>query len=159
MRISDWGSDVCSSDLSDKTGLVDLARALAARGVDLLSTGGTAKAIRDDGLPVRDVSEATGFPEMMDGRVKTLHPVVHGGLPGRAGTDDAVMAENGIAPIDLLVLNPYPLEKVSADPASTMDEIIANIATDGPAMLPSRARHFATEAEAHRPAQYTVLLA
>src|SRR3546814_4369082 len=87
--------------VSDKTGLVDLARALAARGVDLLSTGGTAKAIRDAGLPVRDVSEATGFPEMMDGRVKTLHPVVHGGLLGRAGTDDAVMAEHGIAPIDL----------------------------------------------------------
>src|SRR3546814_15777245 len=74
--------------VSDKTGLVDLARALAARGVDLLSTGGTAKAIRHAGLPVRDVSEATGFPEMMDGRVKTLHPVVHGGLLGRAGTDE-----------------------------------------------------------------------
>src|SRR5690606_21274412 len=110
--------------VSDKTGLVDLARALAARGVDLLSTGGTAKAIRDAGLPARDVSEATGFPEMMDGRVKTLHPVVHGGLLGRAGTDDAVMAEHGIAPIDLLVLNLYPFERVSADPASTMDEIV-----------------------------------
>src|SRR5690606_19401418 len=82
--------------VSDKTGLVDLARALSARGIELLSTGGTARAIREAGLPVKDVSEATGFPEMMDGRVKTLHPVVHGGLLGRAGTDDTVMAEHGI---------------------------------------------------------------
>ena len=99
--------------VSDKTGLIDLARALAARGVELLSTGGTARAIREAGLPVRDVSEVTGFPEMMDGRVKTLHPVVHGGLLGRAGLDDAVMAEHGIAPIDLLVLNLYPFEQVA----------------------------------------------
>src|SRR3954471_11722265 len=91
--------------VSDKTGLIDLARVLAAHGVELLSTGGTAKALRDAGLAVKDVSEATGFPEMMDGRVKTLHPMVHGGLLGRAGTDDAVMAQHGIAPIDLLVLN------------------------------------------------------
>ncbi|HEY9541634.1 MAG TPA: bifunctional phosphoribosylaminoimidazolecarboxamide formyltransferase/IMP cyclohydrolase [Luteimonas sp.] len=140
--------------VSDKTGLVDLARALAARGVDLLSTGGTAKAIRDAGLPVRDVSEATGFPEMMDGRVKTLHPVVHGGLLGRAGTDDAVMAEHGIAPIDLLVLNLYPFEKVSADPASTLDEIVENIDIGGPAMLRSAAKNFARVAVATDPAQY-----
>ena len=91
--------------VSDKTGLLDLARALAARGVELVSTGGTARAIREAGLPVEDVSDVTGFPEMMDGRVKTLHPLVHGGLLGRAGTDDAVMAQHGIAPIDLLVLN------------------------------------------------------
>ena len=89
--------------VSDKTGLIALASALAARNVELLSTGGTARAIREAGLPVRDVSELTGFPEMMDGRVKTLHPMVHGGLLGRAGTDDAVMAEHGIVPIDLLV--------------------------------------------------------
>ena len=108
--------------VSDKTGLLDLARALAARGVELLSTCGTAKAIRDAGLPVRDVSEVTGFPEMMDGRVKTLHPLVHGGLLGRAGIDDAVMAQHGIAPIDLLVLNLYPFEKVSADPSSSMED-------------------------------------
>ena len=79
--------------VSDKTGLIDLARALAARGIELLSTGGTAKAIRDAGLPVNDVSDLTGFPEIMDGRVKTLHPRVHGGLLGRRGLDDAVMAE------------------------------------------------------------------
>ena len=107
--------------VSDKTGLLELARALAARNVELLSTGGTARAIREAGLPVRDVSEVTGFPEMMDGRVKTLHPMVHGGLLGRAGLDDAVMAEHGIGAIDLLVLNLYPFEKVSANPDSSIE--------------------------------------
>ena len=101
--------------VSDKTGLIELASALAARGVELLSTGGTAKAIREAGLPVKDVAEVTGFPEMMDGRVKTLHPMVHGGLLGRAGLDDAVMAQHGIAAIDLLVLNLYPFEAVTAE--------------------------------------------
>ena len=102
--------------VSDKTGLVELATALAARQVELWSTGGTARTLRDAGLQVRDVSELTGFPEMMDGRVKTLHPMVHGGLLGRSGTDDAVMAQHGIATIDLLVLNLYPFEQVTADP-------------------------------------------
>ncbi|MEW6729389.1 MAG: bifunctional phosphoribosylaminoimidazolecarboxamide formyltransferase/IMP cyclohydrolase, partial [Pseudomonadota bacterium] len=82
--------------VSDKTGLVDFARFLASRGVELLSTGGTARLLREAGLAVRDVSEHTGFPEMMDGRVKTLHPKVHGGILGRRGVDDAVMAEHGI---------------------------------------------------------------
>ena len=91
--------------VSDKAGLVELASALHRHGVELVSTGGTAQALREAGLPVRDVSELTGFPEMMDGRVKTLHPVIHGGLLGRAGTDDAVMAAHGIPAIDLLVLN------------------------------------------------------
>ena len=140
--------------VSDKTGLVELARALAAHNVELLSTGGTAKTIRDAGLPVRDVSEATGFPEMMDGRVKTLHPVVHGGLLSRAGLDDAVMARHGIAPIDLLVLNLYPFEKVSANPSSTMDQIVENIDIGGPAMLRSAAKNFARVAVATDPAQY-----
>ncbi|HJR72117.1 MAG TPA: bifunctional phosphoribosylaminoimidazolecarboxamide formyltransferase/IMP cyclohydrolase [Luteimonas sp.] len=140
--------------VSDKTGLIDLGRALAARGVELLSTGGTAKALRDAGLAVKDVAEATGFPEMMDGRVKTLHPVVHGGLLGRAGTDDAVMAQHGIAPIDLLVLNLYPFEKVSADPSSSMDDIVENIDIGGPAMLRSAAKNFARVAVATDPAQY-----
>ena len=140
--------------VSDKTGLLDFAQALSAHGVQLLSTGGTAKALREAGLPVQDVSEATGFPEMMDGRVKTLHPVVHGGLLGRAGTDDAVMAEHGIAPIDLLVLNLYPFEKVSADPASTLGDIVENIDIGGPAMLRSAAKNFARVAVATDPAQY-----
>ena len=144
--------------VSDKTGLLDLARALAARNVELLSTGGTARAIRDAGLPVRDVSEVTGFPEMMDGRVKTLHPLVHGGLLGRAGIDDAVMAEHGIGAIDLLVLNLYPFEAVSANPDSTMDEIIENIDIGGPAMLRSAAKNYARVAVATDPAQYQRLL-
>ncbi len=144
--------------VSDKTGLLDLARALAARNVELLSTGGTAKAIRDAGLPVRDVSEVTGFPEMMDGRVKTLHPLVHGGLLGRAGIDDAVMAAHGIGAIDLLVLNLYPFEAVSANPDSTMDEIIENIDIGGPAMLRSAAKNYARVAVATDPAQYEAIL-
>jgi phosphoribosylaminoimidazolecarboxamide formyltransferase/IMP cyclohydrolase len=144
--------------VSDKTGLVDLARSLAARNVELLSTGGTAKAIRDAGLPVRDVSDVTGFPEMMDGRVKTLHPLVHGGLLGRAGIDDAVMADHGIAAIDLLVLNLYPFERVSADPDSTLDEIVENIDIGGPAMLRSAAKNFARVAVATDPAQYAGIL-
>ena len=144
--------------VSDKTGLLDLARALAARGIELLSTGGTAKAIRDAGLPVQDVSDATGFPEMMDGRVKTLHPIVHGGLLGRAGVDDAVMAEHGIAPIDLLVLNLSPFEKVSASPDSAFDDVIENIDIGGPAMLRSAAKNFARVAVATDPAQYADLL-
>ncbi|QWF17920.1 bifunctional phosphoribosylaminoimidazolecarboxamide formyltransferase/IMP cyclohydrolase [Lysobacter capsici] len=144
--------------VSDKTGLLELAQALAARGVELLSTGGTAKALRDAGLAVRDVSEVTGFPEMMDGRVKTLHPLVHGGLLGRAGTDDAVMAQHGIAAIDLLVLNLYPFEKVAANPASRFDDIIENIDIGGPAMLRSAAKNFARVAVATDPAQYAGLI-
>ncbi len=144
--------------VSDKSGLLDLARALASRNVELLSTGGTAKAIRDAGLPVRDVSDVTGFPEMMDGRVKTLHPLVHGGLLGRAGIDDAVMAEHGIGAIDLLVLNLYPFEAVSANPDSTMDEIIENIDIGGPAMLRSAAKNYARVAVATDPAQYAGIL-
>ncbi|HWI24113.1 MAG TPA: bifunctional phosphoribosylaminoimidazolecarboxamide formyltransferase/IMP cyclohydrolase [Lysobacter sp.] len=144
--------------VSDKTGLVDLAKALSARGVELVSTGGTAKAIRDAGLRVRDVSELTGFPEMMDGRVKTLHPLVHGGLLGRSGTDDAVMAQHGIAAIDLLVLNLYPFVKVSMDPASTFDDVIENIDIGGPAMLRSAAKNFARVAVATDPAQYAGII-
>ncbi|WP_140909273.1 bifunctional phosphoribosylaminoimidazolecarboxamide formyltransferase/IMP cyclohydrolase [Cognatiluteimonas lumbrici] len=145
--------------VSDKTGLVDFARALARHGATLLSTGGTARALREAGLEVTDVSEATGFPEMMDGRVKTLHPVVHGGLLGRAGLDEAVMAEHGIPPIDLLVLNLYPFEKVSADPSSSLGEIVENIDIGGPAMLRSAAKNFARVAVATDPAQYQAIVA
>ncbi|KRG72312.1 phosphoribosylaminoimidazolecarboxamide formyltransferase [Stenotrophomonas terrae] len=145
--------------VSDKTGLIDLARALAARNVELLSTGGTAKAIREAGLPVKDVSDVTGFPEMMDGRVKTLHPMVHGGLLGRAGTDDAVMAEHGIAPIDLLVLNLYPFESVTAQADCSLADAVENIDIGGPAMLRSAAKNFARVAVATSPDQYDALLA
>ncbi|MCW5581299.1 MAG: bifunctional phosphoribosylaminoimidazolecarboxamide formyltransferase/IMP cyclohydrolase [Luteimonas sp.] len=145
--------------VSDKTGLIELATALAARDVELLSTGGTAKAIREAGLPVKDVSELTGFPEMMDGRVKTLHPLVHGGLLGRAGTDDAVMAQHGIAPIDLLVLNLYPFEQVTANAGCTLADAVENIDIGGPAMLRSAAKNFARVAVATSPDQYADLLA
>ena len=144
--------------VSDKTGLIDFGRALASHGVELLSTGGTAKALRDAGLAVKDVSEHTGFPEMMDGRVKTLHPVVHGGLLGRAGVDDAVMAQHGIAPIDLLVLNLYPFERVSVDPAASFEDVIENIDIGGPAMLRSAAKNFARVAVATEPAQYAAIM-
>ena len=140
--------------VSDKTGLLEFAKALAAHGVELLSTGGTAKALREAGLAVKDVSDHTGFPEMMDGRVKTLHPKVHGGLLGRAGIDDAVMAEHGIEAIDLLVLNLYPFAKVSMDPSSTFEDVIENIDIGGPAMLRSAAKNFARVAVATDPAQY-----
>jgi phosphoribosylaminoimidazolecarboxamide formyltransferase/IMP cyclohydrolase len=144
--------------VSDKTGLLELARALAAHGVALISTGGTAKALREAGLAVQDVSAVTGFPEMMDGRVKTLHPLVHGGLLGRAGIDDAVMAAHGIAAIDLLVLNLYPFEQVSANPDSTFADVIENIDIGGPAMLRSAAKNFARVAVATEPAQYAGLV-
>jgi phosphoribosylaminoimidazolecarboxamide formyltransferase/IMP cyclohydrolase len=144
--------------VSDKTGLVDLARALAVRNVELLSTGGTAQALRDAGLTVKDVSEVTGVAEMMDGRVKTLHPKVHGALLGRAGTDDAVMAAQGIAPIDLLVLNLYPFEQVSANPDSSLDDIIENIDIGGPAMLRSAAKNFSRVAVATDSSQYAALV-
>ena len=102
--------------VSDKTGIVELARALAAQGAELVSTGGTATALRDAGLEVRDISDLTGFPEMMDGRVKTLHPKVHGGLLAIRGNDDheASMAEHEIAPIDLVVVNLYPFAETVA---------------------------------------------
>jgi len=145
--------------VSDKSGLLELAQALHRLGVELLSTGGTAKALREAGLPVRDVSDVTGFPEMMDGRVKTLHPLVHGGLLGRAGIDDAVMAEHGIGAIDLLVLNLYPFERVSMDPSSSFEDVIENIDIGGPAMLRSAAKNFARVAVATEPAQYDALVA
>jgi phosphoribosylaminoimidazolecarboxamide formyltransferase/IMP cyclohydrolase len=140
--------------VSDKTGLIDLANTLSAHGVELLSTGGTAKALRDAGLTVRDVSEVTGFPEIMDGRVKTLHPNVHGGLLGRSDIDDAVMVQYGIAPIDLLVLNLYPFEQVTARGDCTLDEAVENIDIGGPAMLRAAAKNFARVAVATDPAQY-----
>jgi phosphoribosylaminoimidazolecarboxamide formyltransferase/IMP cyclohydrolase len=127
--------------VSDKNGVVDFARTLAELGVELLSTGGTAKLLRDSGLKVKDVSEHTGFPEMMDGRVKTLHPKVHGGLLGRRGIDDQVMAEHGIAPIDLLAVNLYPFEATVAKSDVTFSEAIENIDVGGPAMLRAAAKN------------------
>jgi phosphoribosylaminoimidazolecarboxamide formyltransferase/IMP cyclohydrolase len=130
--------------VSDKTGLVDLGRGLAARGVELLSTGGTARALRDAGLTVRDVSEVTGFPEMMDGRVKTLHPMVHGGLLALRNDPAhvAAMEDHGIGAIDLLVVNLYPFEATVAKGAG-WDECIENIDIGGPAMIRAAAKNHA----------------
>jgi len=145
--------------VSDKSGIVELATALAARGIELLSTGGTFKLLRDQGVAVTEVSAHTGFPEMMDGRVKTLHPKIHGGLLGRRGTDDAVMTEHGIAPIDILVLNLYPFEATVAKPGHTFDEAIENIDIGGPAMLRSAAKNHADVAVVTKASQYAELLA
>ena len=140
--------------VSDKTGLIELGRRLAAAKVELLSTGGSAKALREADIPVKDVSDVTGFPEIMDGRVKTLHPKVHGGLLGRRGTDDAVMAELGIAPIDLLVLNLYPFEATVAKPDCTLEQAIENIDIGGPAMLRSAAKNWNDVGVLTSPDQY-----
>jgi phosphoribosylaminoimidazolecarboxamide formyltransferase/IMP cyclohydrolase len=140
--------------VSDKTGLIELGQRLAAAGVELLSTGGSAKALRAAGVAVTDVSDVTGFPEIMDGRVKTLHPKVHGGLLGRRGTDDAVMAELGIAPIDLLVLNLYPFEATVAKPGCTLEDAIENIDIGGPAMLRSAAKNWSDVGVLTAPDQY-----
>ncbi|MBN4844998.1 bifunctional phosphoribosylaminoimidazolecarboxamide formyltransferase/IMP cyclohydrolase, partial [Staphylococcus sp. EG-SA-29] len=141
--------------VSDKTGIVDLARSLAEAGVELVSTGGTAKALREAGLNVRDISDLTGFPEMMDGRVKTLHPVVHGGL--LAVRDDAAhvaaMEEHGIGAIDLVVVNLYPFEATVAKGAER-DEIIENIDIGGPSMVRSAAKNHAFVAIVTDPADY-----
>ncbi|MCW8807330.1 MAG: bifunctional phosphoribosylaminoimidazolecarboxamide formyltransferase/IMP cyclohydrolase [Rhodanobacter sp.] len=145
--------------VSDKTGLIELGQRLTTVGIELLSTGGSAKALREAGIAVTDVSELTGFPEIMDGRVKTLHPKVHGGLLGRRGTDDAVMAELGIAPIDLLVLNLYPFEATVANPDCTLEQAIENIDIGGPAMLRSAAKNWNDVGVLTSPDQYADALA
>ena len=144
--------------VSDKTGVVDLARRLAALGVELVSTGGTCRTLREAGLAVQEVAEVTGFPEIMDGRVKTLHPLIHGGLLGRRGQDDAVMAAHGIAPIDLLVLNLYPFEATVARPDCTLEEAVEQIDIGGPAMLRAAAKNFRHVAVLTEPAQYDAAL-
>ncbi|MCB1624686.1 MAG: bifunctional phosphoribosylaminoimidazolecarboxamide formyltransferase/IMP cyclohydrolase [Pseudomonadales bacterium] len=140
--------------VSDKTGLVELARALAARGIELLSTGGTARALIDAGIAVREVSDYTGFPEIMDGRVKTLHPKVHGGLLGRRGTDDEVMRQHGIAPIDLLVVNLYPFAATIGRLNCSYAEAIENIDIGGPAMLRAAAKNHESVTVVVDPADY-----
>jgi phosphoribosylaminoimidazolecarboxamide formyltransferase/IMP cyclohydrolase len=140
--------------VSDKQGLVAFARALAAHGVELLSTGGSAASLRDAGLPVTEVSAHTGFPEIMDGRVKTLHPKIHGGLLGRRGQDDAVMQAHDIAPIDLLVVNLYPFAQTIAKPDCTLEDAIENIDIGGPAMVRAAAKNHAHVAVVVDPADY-----
>jgi len=145
--------------VSDKTGLVELARALAARDVEILSTGGTASLLAGSGLGVREVSAYTGFPEIMAGRVKTLHPKIHGGLLGRRGIDDQVMALHGIQPIDLLVVNLYPFAETVSRPNCRYAEAIENIDIGGPAMLRAAAKNHESVAVTVDPADYPALLA
>ncbi len=129
--------------VSDKSGIIEFCNQLQALGISILSTGGTAKLLEGNGIGVTDVSEYTGFPEIMDGRVKTLHPKVHGGLLGRRGTDDAVMAKHDIEPIDLVVVNLYPFEATVSRPECTLEEAIENIDIGGPTMLRSAAKNHA----------------
>lgn len=127
--------------VSDKTGIVEFAQALSAQGVEILSTGGTHRLLNENGVAVREVSDYTGFPEMMDGRVKTLHPKVHGGILGRRGTDDAVMEEHGILGIDMVVVNLYPFAATVADPNCDLPTAIENIDIGGPTMVRSAAKN------------------
>jgi phosphoribosylaminoimidazolecarboxamide formyltransferase/IMP cyclohydrolase len=145
--------------VSDKTGLIDFARALSAQGVELLSTGGTAKAIRDAGLPVKDVSEFTGFPEMLDGRVKTLHPKVHAGILAVRDNDAHVvtMNEHGLGYIDLVCVNLYPFVQTVSKP-HTLDDAIENIDIGGPAMVRSSAKNYKHVAIVTDPADYAGLI-
>ena len=144
--------------VSDKTGIVDFARALSETGIEILSTGGTAKLLQENKVPVVEVSDYTGFPEMMDGRVKTLHPKIHGGLLGRRGKDDAVMAEHGIDPIDMVVVNLYPFEQTIARDDCTLPMAIENIDIGGPTMLRAAAKNHADVAVVVDAADYERIL-
>ena len=140
----------------DKTGVAEFAKRLAARGVEIVSTGGTARLLRDAGVKVRDVSELTGWPEMLGGRVKTLHPKVHGGILFRRDNegDRAQAAEHQIAPIDLVVVNLYPFEAVAAKEGVGPDELIENIDIGGPTMVRSAAKNFQFVGVVTDPADY-----
>src|SRR5579863_3265750 len=142
--------------VTDKTGLVEFARKLSNLGVELISTGGTAKLLRDSGIPVKDISELTGFPEMLDGRVKTLHPKVHGGILHRREdpAHRAAVAEHGIKPIDMVVVNLYAFEKTAAKPGVAFEELIENIDIGGPSMIRSAAKNFQEVAVVTSPSDY-----
>jgi phosphoribosylaminoimidazolecarboxamide formyltransferase/IMP cyclohydrolase len=145
--------------VTDKAGLVDFARKLSTLGIELISTGGTAKLLRDSRIPVKDISELTGFPEMLDGRVKTLHPKVHGGIlhrrenPGHA----AAVAEHGIQPIDMVVVNLYAFERTAAKPGVAFEELIENIDIGGPSMIRSAAKNFHDVAVVTSPSDYQAI--
>jgi phosphoribosylaminoimidazolecarboxamide formyltransferase/IMP cyclohydrolase len=146
--------------VSDKTGLVAFAQGLVTHGFSLVSTGGTSKALRATGLPVRDISELTGFPEMLDGRVKTLHPVVHGGLLARRDLPEhmAAIAAQGITPIDLVCVNLYPFRETAAKPGLAPEDVIEQIDIGGPSMLRSAAKNFASVTVVVDPADYDRVL-
>ena len=145
--------------VTDKTGLVDFARQLSGLGVELISTGGTAKLLRESGIAVKDISELTGFPEMLDGRVKTLHPKVHGGILHRRENPahTAAVAEHGILPIDMVVVNLYAFEKTAAKPGVAFEELIENIDIGGPSMIRSAAKNFHDVAVVTSPADYPAI--
>ena len=145
--------------VTDKSGLIDFARKLAKLNVDLVSTGGTAKLLRDSGIAVKDISELTGFPEMLDGRVKTLHPKVHGGILHRREDSGhrAAVAEHGIEPIDMVVVNLYAFEKTAAKPGVKFEELIENIDIGGPSMIRSAAKNFQDVAVVTSPADYDAI--
>jgi phosphoribosylaminoimidazolecarboxamide formyltransferase / IMP cyclohydrolase len=145
--------------VTDKTGLVDFARTLSALNIELISTGGTAKLLRDSGIAVKEISELTGFPEMLDGRVKTLHPKVHGGILHRREDPNHVAAvtEHGIQPIDMLVVNLYAFEKTAARPGVPFQDLIENIDIGGPSMIRSAAKNFQDVAIVTSPADYDAI--
>ena len=145
--------------VTDKTGLVDFARQLSGLGIELVSTGGTAKLLRDSGIAVRDISDLTGFPEMLDGRVKTLHPKVHGGILHRRenSTHIAAVAEHGIQAIDMVVVNLYAFEKTAAKPGVAFEELIENIDIGGPSMIRSAGKNFRDVAVVTSPADYPAI--
>jgi phosphoribosylaminoimidazolecarboxamide formyltransferase/IMP cyclohydrolase len=145
--------------VTDKTGLADFARKLAALGIELVSTGGTARLLRDSGVAVKDISELTGFPEMLDGRVKTLHPKVHGGILHRREdpAHRSAVAEHGISPIDMVVVNLYAFENTAAKPGATFDELIENIDIGGPSMIRSAAKNFHDVAIVTSPSDYAAI--
>ncbi|ADU67550.1 bifunctional phosphoribosylaminoimidazolecarboxamide formyltransferase/IMP cyclohydrolase [Pantoea sp. At-9b] len=145
--------------VSDKAGILEFAQALSSRGVELLSTGGTARLLADAGLPVTEVSDYTGFPEMMDGRVKTLHPKVHGGILGRRGQDDAIMAQHAINPIDMVVVNLYPFAQTVAKPGCTLEDAVENIDIGGPTMVRSAAKNHKDVAIVVKSSDYDAIIA
>lgn len=144
--------------VSDKAGIVEFAEALSQRGVELLSTGGTARLLADAGLPVTEVSDYTGFPEMMDGRVKTLHPKVHGGILGRRGQDDAVMNQHDIKPIDMVVVNLYPFAQTVARPDCSLEDAVENIDIGGPTMVRSAAKNHKDVAIVVKSSDYAAII-
>src|SRR6266850_1746533 len=147
--------------VSDKTGIDDLGRGLVARGFELVSTGGTARALAGAGLPVTSVSALTGFPEMMDGRVKTLHPALHGGILARRDRPDdlAALERHRLALIDIVVVNLYPFVKTAANPATSFDALVEQIDIGGPSLVRAAAKNFRSVLVVVEPADYSRLLA
>ena len=147
--------------VTDKSGLVEFARKLAGMGVELVSTGGTAKLLRDSKIAVKDISDLTGFPEMLDGRVKTLHPKVHGGILHMRSKPEhlAACAEHGIEPIDMVVVNLYAFEKTASKPGVEFEDVIENIDIGGPSMVRSAAKNFQDVAIVTSPGDYEAIAA